>query len=89
MAGAGFEPAKAEPTRLQRVPFDRSGTPPGAVQEFRAYRPRAGTRLLALGGFAQLLGVWERLQLLERPALDLADPLARDVEGVADFLKRA
>ena len=30
MAGAGFEPAKAEPTRLQRVPFDRSGTPPGA-----------------------------------------------------------
>ena len=31
MAGAGFEPAKAEPTRLQRVPFDRSGTPPGAV----------------------------------------------------------
>ena len=31
MAGAGFEPAKAEPTRLQRVPFDRSGTPPGLV----------------------------------------------------------
>ena len=31
MAGAGFEPAKAEPTRLQRVPFDRSGTPPGPV----------------------------------------------------------
>jgi hypothetical protein len=28
VAGAGFEPAKAEPTRLQRVPFDRSGTPP-------------------------------------------------------------
>jgi hypothetical protein len=32
MAGAGFEPAKAEPTRLQRVPFDRSGTPPGAMR---------------------------------------------------------
>ena len=30
MAGAGFEPAKAVPTRLQRVPFDRSGTPPGS-----------------------------------------------------------
>jgi hypothetical protein len=29
MAGAGFEPAKAEPSRLQRDPFDRSGTPPG------------------------------------------------------------
>src|SRR5207244_12186626 len=28
MAGAGFEPAKAEPRRLQRRPFDRSGTPP-------------------------------------------------------------
>ena len=31
MAGAGFEPAKAEPQRLQRCPFDRSGTPPGAL----------------------------------------------------------
>ena len=39
MAGAGFEPAKAEPTRLQRVPFDRSGTPPGARQ-FTCWRPR-------------------------------------------------
>jgi hypothetical protein len=35
MAGEGFEPSKAEPTRLQRVPFDRSGTPPGAVVKFR------------------------------------------------------
>jgi hypothetical protein len=32
MAGAGFEPAKAEPMRLQRIPFDRSGTPPGGGQ---------------------------------------------------------
>ena len=32
MAGAGFEPAKAEPWRLQRHPFDRSGTPPRAAQ---------------------------------------------------------
>ncbi len=30
--GAGFEPAKAEPSDLQSDPFDRSGTPPkGAV----------------------------------------------------------
>jgi drug/metabolite transporter (DMT)-like permease len=29
VVGAGFEPAKAEPTGLQPVPFDRSGTPPG------------------------------------------------------------
>ena len=28
MGGAGFEPAKAEPMRLQRIPFDRSGIPP-------------------------------------------------------------
>jgi hypothetical protein len=28
MAGGGFEPPKAEPRRLQRRPFDRSGTPP-------------------------------------------------------------
>ena len=28
MAGAGFEPAKAEPRDLQSRPFDRSGTPP-------------------------------------------------------------
>ncbi|MEN9433854.1 MAG: hypothetical protein RLZZ422_1443 [Pseudomonadota bacterium] len=26
--GEGFEPSKAEPTNLQSVPFDRSGTPP-------------------------------------------------------------
>ena len=26
--GAGFEPAKAEPSDLQSDPFDRSGTPP-------------------------------------------------------------
>jgi drug/metabolite transporter (DMT)-like permease len=31
MVGAGFEPAKAEPTGLQPVPFDRSGTPPGGT----------------------------------------------------------
>ena len=42
MAGAGFEPAKAEPTRLQRVPFDRFGTPPGLERGVRiasAVRP--------------------------------------------------
>src|SRR5215217_5042937 len=29
VAGAGFEPAKAEPLRLQRNPVDRLGIPPG------------------------------------------------------------
>jgi hypothetical protein len=28
LEGAGFEPAKAEPSDLQSDPFDRSGTPP-------------------------------------------------------------
>ena len=28
LVGAGFEPAKAEPSDLQSDPFDRSGTPP-------------------------------------------------------------
>src|SRR5436190_19569221 len=32
IAGAGFEPAKAEPMRLQRIPFAPSGTPPGGRQ---------------------------------------------------------
>ena len=30
--GAGFEPAKAEPTDLQSAPFDRFGTPPQCKQ---------------------------------------------------------
>ncbi len=33
MEGAGFEPAKAEPTDLQSVPFDRSGTPPKKLEQ--------------------------------------------------------
>ena len=38
VAGAGFEPAKAEPTNLQSVPFDRSGTPPGILKFTVAWR---------------------------------------------------
>lgn len=33
VAGAGFEPAKAEPPDLQSGPFDRSGTPPGRSED--------------------------------------------------------
>src|SRR5262245_47224470 len=39
------------------------------------------------GDFAQLLGFCERLQLLQRLVLDLADPLAGDVEGAADLVE--
>src|SRR5271155_2762682 len=42
MAGAGFEPAKAEPMRLQRIPFDRSGTPPERVED--SGQPPSGER---------------------------------------------
>ena len=34
VGGAGFEPAKAEPTDLQSVPFDRFGTPPTQAHYF-------------------------------------------------------
>src|SRR4051812_28105976 len=42
VAGAGFEPAKAEPTDLQSVPFDRSGIPPEAVESVATGGSRRG-----------------------------------------------
>src|SRR5436190_20596610 len=44
---------------------------------------------LALGDFAEFLRVGERAQLLQALILDLADPLARDVERAADLVERA
>src|SRR5688500_19559712 len=38
---------------------------------------------------AELLGLRERLELLERLVLDLADPLARHVERAPDLVQRA
>jgi hypothetical protein len=83
MVGAGFEPAKAEPTGLQPVPFDRSGTPPGRRQSLAA--PPA---IEASAGVAQPLRLGQRLELLERVVLDLADAFARHVERAADLLER-
>ena len=39
--GAGFEPAKAEPTDLQSAPFDRFGTPPQRKQRIVLVRQEA------------------------------------------------
>src|ERR1700689_3784108 len=56
----------------------------------RRCAPR-GVRIVKddLGGVAQPLRLRQRLELLERVVLDLADALARDVEGLADLLQRA
>src|SRR3954454_16763568 len=42
-----------------------------------------------LGDFAELLGLRERLKLLQRLVLDLADPLAGDVERAPDLVEGA
>src|SRR5919107_173196 len=75
--------------------------PPGANDHAGAGRhnddgPRGSrgpsVRRLALqasGHVAELLGLRERLELLERLVLDLADALARHVERAADLVQRA
>src|SRR3954454_20855087 len=91
MVGAGFEPAKAEPTGLQPVPFDRSGTPPGTAGSLAARtRPEgpARTQDWWSARVAEALRLGQRLELLEGVVLDLADALARDVERAADLLQR-
>src|SRR5215207_951337 len=56
----------------------------------RENRNRSALRLPdQLREFAKLLRRGERLELLQRLVLDLADPLAGDVEGAADLVERA
>src|SRR6476660_3909800 len=43
----------------------------------------------ALHAVSEALRLRQRLELLERVVLDLADALARDAEGLADLLERA
>src|SRR6478672_2378866 len=70
-----------------------------AVRGGRRIERRRGTRRrparvclsvrAPLGNVAQLLRLGQRLQLLQRLVLDLADTLARDVERPPDLVKRA
>src|SRR5436305_12012659 len=64
-------------------PPDDDGAPGGAPLA-SACNPSA-----ALGDVAQLLRLGQRLQLLERLVLDLANALARDVERPPDLVQRA
>ena len=85
MAGEGFEPSKAEPRGLQPRPFDRSGIPPSAgILKAGAQR----FPLVPLAGVPQPLRLGQRLELLERVVLDLANPFACDVERTPDLLER-
>src|SRR5258707_5443990 len=49
---------------------------------------RSSSVRAALRDVAQLLRLGQRLQLLQRLVLDLADPLARDVERPPDLVQR-
>src|SRR3954471_7993913 len=50
--------------------------------------PWTTTVYAVLGDVPELLGLGEALELLERLVLDLADALARHVEGAADLVER-
>src|SRR5207302_2598026 len=75
-------PMDASASRSAVLRFDgRDGRPPRGVVS-RGSEPGFS------GDVAELLSLGERLQLLERLILDLPDPLARDVEGPPDLVKR-
>src|SRR5581483_5808520 len=78
------------PQTLRRGSGSRPRTQgaPRANARKRPRTPAAGLRR-ASGHVAQLLGLGQRLQLLQRLVLDLADALARDVERAADLVERA
>src|SRR5205807_9960719 len=58
----------------------RTSGPSRGLGASRGSRSAKAARPAALGDVAELLGLSERLELLQRLVLDLADPLAGDVE---------
>src|SRR5829696_2042342 len=74
--------------RRQLVVASAPGAAPRAYSSRRFADPRRDRRV-ALSDVAQLLRLGEALQLLQRLVLDLADPLARDVERPPDLVERA
>jgi putative transposase len=69
-----------------RLPTRRLGKPPAPVP---GPGPGTGERRVPLDAVLEPLGLGERLELLERVVLDLADAFARDPERLADLLERA
>src|SRR5262249_31696328 len=70
-----------------------AGAAGGAARRRQPQSPSARSaenrRPARLRRVAEPLRLGQRLQLLQRVVLDLADPLARDVERLADLLQRA
>ena len=91
------DPQRASARRpARRVSSARELTGPVTPRSRRERVARAGARRPVTspaqnhsGDVAQLLRLGERLQLLQRLVLDLADPLAGDVERAADLVERA
>src|SRR4051794_7466094 len=75
--------ARRSLTAVDGTTTGRMGDPPGPTKGL-ASRSRRRLR-----DVAEFLGLRERLQLLQRLVLDLADPLARHVERAADLVQRA